>query len=62
MDRMVVDATGDHRSCIECGFSDERPRDPVREPATRVTRPAARRVETRAEPITLLEPDKQKME
>jgi uncharacterized metal-binding protein (TIGR02443 family) len=57
MDRLVVDLETDGRECIACGFSEARPPEPTPEEiATRVSRPAARRVETRAEVITLLDP------
>ncbi|MEE4280088.1 MAG: YheV family putative metal-binding protein [Halieaceae bacterium] len=56
MDRIVVDLDTDRRECVACGFSDERPMGPVEEVRTRVNRPAARRVETRAEPVRLLDP------
>ena len=56
MDRIVVDLDTDRRECVACGFSDERPSAPVEELKTRVSRPAARRVETRAEAVRLLDP------
>lgn len=56
MDRIVVDLDTDRRECVACGFSDERPGAPVVEPKTRVNRAAARRVETAAEPVRLLDP------
>lgn len=57
MDRIVVDLDSDQRECVACGFSDARPTEvaPV-EPGTRVTRAAARRTETAAEVITLVDP------
>ena len=61
MDRMVVDPDSDRRECVSCGFSEERPGDsaaPAGEIPTRVTRPAARRVETPAEAVTLIDPGK----
>ena len=61
MDRMVVDPDSDRRECVSCGFSEERPADggaPAGEIPTRVTRPAARRVETPAEAVTLIDPGK----
>ncbi len=62
MDRIVVNLDTDRRECVACGFSEERPaaqRDvTVQEPVTRVTRPAARRVETPAEVVTLIDPGK----
>ena len=66
MDKIVVDLETDQRECIACGFSEARPAgsaaadagggDPLVEVPTRVTRAAARRVETPAEPVTLLDP------
>ncbi len=58
MDRIVVSGDGDTRECIECGYSDARPQAPARELPTRVTRAAARRVETEAEPVRLMDPAK----
>ncbi len=65
MDRIVVDTQTDRRECVACGFSEERPEAaapapgiPPRELPTRVTRPAARRVETPAEAVTLIDPRK----
>ena len=55
MDRMVIDSTTDERRCIACGFVEARPDAGVTMPATRVTRPAARRVETEAEAVRLLD-------
>jgi len=56
MDRIVIDLDTDTRECVACGFSDERPAAPVEEPKTRVSRASARRVETSAEPVRLLDP------
>jgi uncharacterized metal-binding protein (TIGR02443 family) len=65
MDRVVVDLDSDRRECIACGFSQARPEAPgggtggggaPRELPTRVSRAAARRVETAAEPVTLVDP------
>ena len=65
MDRVVVDLDTDRRECIACGFSETRPETTAgrqvgpaspRELPTRVSRAAARRVETAAEPITLVDP------
>jgi uncharacterized metal-binding protein (TIGR02443 family) len=69
MDKIVVDLDTDYRSCVSCGFSEERPSESdaaetvpakgaVREVPTRVSRPAARRVETPAQPITFIDPKK----
>ncbi len=68
MDRIVVDTGTDRRECVACGFGEDRPEAappaggkpvaPPRELPTRVTRPAARRVETPAETVTLIDPRK----
>ena len=57
MDKIVVEVGGDERTCVSCGFTDARPEDSVDEPKTRVTRGSARRVETPAEPVRLVDPD-----
>ena len=63
MDKIVVDLDTDRRECVSCGYSEERPSaqpanpsssQQVRELPTRVSRAAARRVETPAEAITLV--------
>lgn len=54
MDRIVVSGDGALRTCIDCGFGDERPADTPAPVATRVSRAAARRVETPSEPVRLL--------
>lgn len=57
MDRTVIDLASERRECIACGFGEERPQaGAAPEPPTRVSRAAARRVETAAEPVRLLEP------
>jgi uncharacterized metal-binding protein (TIGR02443 family) len=60
MDKIVVDLDSDRRECVACGYNESRPRQDSEpgELSTRVSRPAARRVETRAEPITLVVPDR----
>lgn len=58
MDRIRVLADSDTRECIDCGFSDARPEAPPQPVPTRVTRGAARRVETAAQPVRLLDPAK----
>ena len=67
MDKIVVNLDTDQRECVACGFSEERPDSgpaaagdtgPIQEMPTRVSRPAARRVETPAEVITLIDPGK----
>ncbi len=55
MDRMVIDGSTDERRCIACGFVEARPDTGATMPATRVTRAAARRVETEAEAVRLLD-------
>lgn len=59
MDKTVVDLDSEERECVACGFSEGRPGDPgqARELPTRVSRAAARRVETTAEPVTLVDPE-----
>ena len=52
---MVVDSEADIRECIVCGFREQRPLESTAEPRTRVNRPAARRVETPAEPIRIVQ-------
>ena len=70
MDKIVVDLDTDQRECVACGFNESRPGQerpgqegpgqerpgPVTELSTRVSRPAARRVETPAEPVRLIDP------
>ncbi len=55
MDRIVVSPDGETRSCVACDYSDARPEHKPAELPTRVTRGASRRVETRAEPVRLME-------
>ena len=55
MDRMVIDGSTDERRCIACGFVEARPDADPAMPATRVTRAAARRVETEAQAVRLLD-------
>ena len=52
---MVVDATQDVRRCVACDFTESRPSGGLDLPPTRVTRAAARRVETAADAIKLLD-------
>jgi len=54
MDRIVVSGDGAQRTCIDCGFGDERPADTPAPVATRVSRAAARRVETQPEVVRVL--------
>ena len=67
MDKIVVDMDTDQRVCVSCGFSEARPAAPVGSPVapetpkptdipTRVSRAAARRVETPSEAIRLIDP------
>lgn len=67
MDKIVVNLDTDQRECVACGFSEQRPSqerpsqarpgpDSPGELATRVSRAAARRVETPAEAVKLLDP------
>lgn len=56
MDKIVVDLVTDKRECVACGFSEDRPGLPPQEVKTRVSRAAARRVETPAEIVRLLDP------
>jgi len=58
MDKLLVDSATDLRECVSCGFQDQRPTEKPAELSTRVTRPAARRVETAAEVVTLVDPGK----
>ena len=60
-DKIVVDPDTDQRRCVSCGFREGRPVQPdsaSAEPPTRVTRAAARRIETPVEPVTLVDPNK----
>jgi len=67
MDKIVVDLDTDQRECVACGFCEGRPgphqpaaaahdTGPMREVPTRVSRAAARRVETPAQAITVIDP------
>lgn len=59
LDKIVIEPEADRRRCVNCGFSEDRPGEPELppvEPVTRVTRAAARRVETPAEPVTMVVP------
>ena len=56
MDKLVVDTRHERRECVSCGYRDQRPTEVVTELRTRVNRPSARRVETPAEPVTLIQP------
>ena len=52
---MVIDTTADVRRCVVCDFSECRPGESAELPLTRVTRAAARRVDTAADPIKILD-------
>lgn len=56
MDKIVVDGDTDQRECVACGFSEARPKGPAAELPTRVSRASARRVETVADVVTLVNP------
>ena len=58
MDKIVINLETDKRECVACGFSEERPGDPAApsELPTRVSRASARRVETPAESVTIIDP------
>jgi hypothetical protein len=58
MDKIVVDMDSQTRQCVACDFSEKRPADNLApgELPTRVSRAAARRVETPAEAVTLIDP------
>jgi hypothetical protein len=60
MDKIVIDLDTDQRECVACGFSEARPDAPDRELPTRVSRASARRVETPAEVVTLVDPSKKR--
>ncbi len=57
MDKIIVDGDTDQRECVACGFSEARPQAAAAgELPTRVSRASARRVETPAEVVTLVDP------
>ncbi|MDX1735862.1 MAG: YheV family putative metal-binding protein [Halioglobus sp.] len=62
VDKIAVEVATDRRLCVSCGFSEGRPEAPDAagpgpgELPTRVSRAAARRVETPAEAVTLIDP------
>jgi uncharacterized metal-binding protein (TIGR02443 family) len=57
MDKIVVDLDTDQRECVACGFAEARPAAPTPEEVkTRVSRASARRVETPAQVVRLLDP------
>jgi Zn ribbon nucleic-acid-binding protein len=62
MDKIVVDLDSDQRECVACGFSEARPAGRTAgesELPTRVSRAAARRVETPPEVVTLVDSSKE---
>jgi hypothetical protein len=59
VDKIAVDLDSDRRLCVSCGFSEERPGPPGGTTApgelpSRVNRAIARRVDTPAEAVTLV--------
>lgn len=69
MDKIVVDLDTDQRECVACGFVEDRPgntstvvqdENAGSELPTRVSRPAARRMDTAAEPVRLVDPGKKR--
>ena len=60
VDKIVVDLESDARECVACGFSENRPQDVATsvEVPTRVSRAAARRVETSADVVRLVDEPK----
>ena len=51
----MIDTGADERRCVACGYVEARPVAADDLPATRVTRAAARRVETPADPVKLID-------
>ena len=60
MDKIVVNLDTDQRECVACGFNEARPADTgstvTTEMNTRVSRAAARRIDTPAEAVKLVDP------
>jgi uncharacterized protein len=56
MDKIIVDLDTDQRECVACGFSEARPEVNTKELPTRVSRAAARRIETPEQVVKLLDP------
>ena len=52
-DKLLVDIKAGERECVNCGFHDTQAMQTPVEPKTRVTRPAARRLDTPAEVIRI---------
>lgn len=62
-DKIALDLDADERFCVSCDFREGRPTaeaNKAQELPTRVSRAAARRVETSAEPVTLVDPSDKK--
>ena len=61
MDKIIVDLDSDLRECVACDFSEARPdaSPPDKELPTRVSRAAARRLDTPAQVVTLVDPGKE---
>ncbi len=55
MDKLTVDSDSEQRECVSCGYNDARPTQAPKEIRTRVNT-AARRVDAKAEPVTLIQP------
>ena len=51
----MIDVAADERRCVACGYVEARPVASADLPATRVTRAAARRVETPSDPVKLID-------
>jgi uncharacterized protein len=71
MDKIIVDMDTDQRVCVSCGFSEARPVAPAEQAVapttprpteipTRVSRAAARRVETPSEVVRLVDPQQER--
>ena len=59
LDKIIVNLDTDQRECVSCDFTEARPpAPPASEVPTRVSRAAARRVETPAQVVTLVDPGK----
>jgi uncharacterized metal-binding protein (TIGR02443 family) len=59
MDKIIVDLDTDQRECVACGFSEARPeagpKTPASELPTRVSRAAARRLDTPVQVVNLMD-------
>ncbi len=56
LDRIVIDREHANQRCLACGFAATQSRVSVQPIDTRVTRGLSRRVQTRAEPVVLVDP------